>query len=134
MIYLEKVETIRYWVETSAEDYRALGNLFKSGDYHWSLFMGHIVIEKLLKALFVQNNPEGSNVPRIHDLMTLSQKARLDVDDEKADLLDLISTFNISARYPDYKRTFYLKCTREYTAARIDEINGVRAWLLSLIK
>ena len=53
---------------------------------------------------------------------------------DKPDLLDLISTFNISARYPDYRKTFYQKCTHEYTKARIDEINEVRTWLLNLIK
>ena len=41
-------------------------NLFKSKDYVWSLFLGHLVIEKLLKALAVNNNV--GNVPKIHDL------------------------------------------------------------------
>ena len=29
-------------------------NLFWSGDYNWALFLGHLVIEKLLKALYVK--------------------------------------------------------------------------------
>ncbi len=29
-------------------------NLFDTKDYHWSLFMGHLVIEKLLKGKIVK--------------------------------------------------------------------------------
>jgi HEPN domain-containing protein len=95
--------------------------------------MGHIVIEKLLKALVTQNNAEGSAVPRSHDLLLLAQKAHVELEERKEDLLDLISTFNLNARYPDYKQAFYKKCTNEYTEERVTEINEVIAWLKGLI-
>jgi hypothetical protein len=50
------------------------------------------------------------------------------------DLLDLTTTFNIAARYPDYQQTFYRKCTREYTAERMAEIEELRTWLIGLLK
>ena len=95
--------------------------------------MGHIVIEKLLKALIAQNNEEGTIVPRSHDLLLLARKADLELDERKEDLLDLVSTFNINARYPDYKQAFYKKCTNEYTKERAAEIEEVITWLKSLI-
>jgi len=44
------------------------------------------------------------------------------------DLLDLTTTFNVAARYPDYQQTFYPRCIREYTAERMAEIEetGIR--------
>ena len=44
------------------------------------------------------------------------------------DLQDLAATFNVAARYPDYQQTFYRRCTREYTAERMAEIEetGIR--------
>ena len=36
---------INYWRESSEQ------NLIKTQEYAWALFMGHLVIEKLLKAL-----------------------------------------------------------------------------------
>jgi len=109
-------------------------NLLKSSDNHWALFIGHIVVEKLLKALVVQKNKEGFVVPRSHDLLLLAEKANLEINEQRADILDLISTFNINARYPDYKRGFYQKCTDDYTKERALEIDEVIAWLKNLIQ
>lgn len=102
-------------------------HLYNSGDYHWSLFIGHIVIEKLLKACYVKFIDD--KVPFTHDLLRLAKLAGLEIDDELALTLDLISNFNISARYPDYKQAFYKKCTKEYTEANVKKIEGVRLWL-----
>lgn len=33
-------------------------NLYKVGEYHWALFVGHLVIEKLLKAIYVEKKVE----------------------------------------------------------------------------
>lgn len=38
-IDIEKV--VLYWVKSSDNDFKTMKNLFKSKDYHWSLFMGH---------------------------------------------------------------------------------------------
>jgi HEPN domain-containing protein len=77
-------------------------NLFSSADYVWSLFPGHLVIEKLLKAVAVKNDIR--NIPKIHDLNKLAVSAGIDADDSMKDLFDIITSFNIEARYPDYKK------------------------------
>ena len=128
---MDKIELIKYWTETSEQDYNTMMNLFKSKDYHWSLFMGHLVIEKLLKALHIKNI--NSNTPKIHDLLRLAQKTNLELTNKQQDQFDTITTYNISARYPDYKQAFYKKCTYEYTNFNIEEIKELRVWLLSLI-
>jgi hypothetical protein len=35
---------INYWIKSSDSDYKTMLNLFKSKNYNWSLFVGHIVI------------------------------------------------------------------------------------------
>ena len=106
-------------------------NLYESKDYNWSLFIGHLVIEKLLKALYVKNID--INVPRIHDLLRLAEKSGLPIDDDKKELFDIITTFNLNTRYPDYKQSFYNKCTYEFTTEYIEKIKELRLWLLSLL-
>ena len=93
--------------------------------------MGHLVMEKLLKALYIKNI--NNNIPKIHDLLRLAEKTKLELTNKQQDQLDIITTFNISARYPDYKQAFYKKCTYEYTNSNIEEIKELRVWLLSLI-
>jgi HEPN domain-containing protein len=130
---MNQAQLIQYWVDISEQDYTAFENLFNSKDYSWALFMGHLVIEKLLKALIVQNNKENT-IPKSHDLLLLANKANIELNEQKTDLLDMFTTFNISARYPDYKQNFYKKCTAEYTKERVKEIKEVREWLYSLIR
>jgi HEPN domain-containing protein len=48
-------EQIKYWVTVSENDIPVMEHLFESGDYSYSLFIGHLVLEKLLKAHFVKN-------------------------------------------------------------------------------
>ena len=50
---MDKEDIISFWIESSDKDYRTMLHLFESGDYMWSLFVGHLVIEKLLKAFFI---------------------------------------------------------------------------------
>ena len=46
--------------------------------------------------------------------------------EEQVDLLETISEFNMEARYGDYKYTFELKCTDEYTNIWIENIKELR--------
>jgi HEPN domain-containing protein len=129
---LDKDELMNYWIETAEQDYNTMLHLYASKDYHWSLFMGHLVIEKLIKGVYVKN--KNSNIPRIHDLLRLAEKAEIELTEEQQDDLDMITAFNISARYPDYKKSFYAKCNYEYTTFNINKVKELRVWLLERIK
>jgi len=131
---VKKDDYINYWLTTSDKDFNTMINLYNSKDYHWSLFIGHLVIEKLLKALYIKKAEGIVQPPRTHDLLLIAEKAGIEATEKQKDLLDMITTFNISARYPDYKNSFYIKCTREYTENRINEIKELRKWLISLIE
>lgn len=131
-IQLTRDEIVAYWIASSEQDYGTMQNLYVSKDYHWSLFVGQLVLEKLLKAVYVERvNVE---VPRIHDLLRISEKAGLKPSDEQADFMDLITSFNIAARYPDYKQSFYKKCTPEFTSMSITAIKELREWLLTILE
>ena len=43
------------------------------------------------------------------------------------------NSFNISARYEDYKNEFYKRCTEEYTSEQIKNIEEVRVWLKGML-
>ncbi|HOJ28325.1 MAG TPA: HEPN domain-containing protein [Spirochaetota bacterium] len=93
---MEKKDIVKYWKETSDRDYETMLHLFQSKDFHWSLFIGHLVIEKLLKAIFVINNDHNIVPPKTHDLLLLAKKAGIETNDEINDMLDFITTFNIN--------------------------------------
>ena len=102
-------------------------HLYDAKDYSWSLFLGHLVLEKLLKAHYVKHNK--AQAVFTHDLLRLTNISGLEVSPEQQDWLDHITTFNINARYDSYKQDFYKRCTLEYTSLWIERIQILRAWL-----
>ena len=118
---------IQHWKITSDEDFMTMFDLFKSKTFHWALFMGHISVEKLLKAYYVKKNKKHS--PPIHNLYRIAELSRLDLSEEYADWLDVITSFNINARYDDFKREFHKQCTKQYTEIWIERIKEIRQWI-----
>lgn len=86
----------------------------------------------MLKAVYVAEKKE--HAPPIHNLKRLSRLAGLKLDNDKSELLILISSFNIEARYPDLKRSFRKKCTEAFTSNQMDNIKEIYKWLKEIIK
>ena len=79
--------------------------MFEKGDYTYALFFGHLTVEKILKAIFTDKN--NKTPPFSHNLVYLSEKASLELNDDNLELLEEVSDFNLEARYPDDKFSFY---------------------------
>jgi len=120
-------KVINHWIITSDEDYTTMLSLYDSGSYSWALFLGHISVEKLLKALYVKKHKE--HAPFLHNLYRLAELNGMELSDEKSDWLDKITSFNLNARYDDFKREFYLLCTKDFTLEWIEKIEILRKWI-----
>ena len=130
---MNNIDLMNYRIESSEEDYDTMMYMRAGKKNTWCLFMGHLVIEKLLKALYAKNNRNAPYAPKSHDLLHLAEKTELELTDRQEDLLDTITRFNMNARYDDYKKEFYLKCTDEYTEQQLKNIEEVRLWLKNLL-
>ena len=104
-------------------------NLLNTKDFSWALFLGHLVIEKLLKAIYVKNKEK--HAVFTHDLLRIARRADLQLSEEYEEWLDEITTFNLNARYDNYKQSFYKLCTSEFTEGWIEKIKEIRRWLIS---
>ncbi|MCX6719248.1 MAG: HEPN domain-containing protein [Candidatus Taylorbacteria bacterium] len=113
-------EQVKYWVNGAERDYATMEVLLTSKRYPESLFFGHIVLEKMLKAFVVLETKE--QPPKIHDLSYLAKLANLDLEKDVLDYFELVNKFNIRARYDDYKKAFYETCTKEYTEVNFQRI------------
>ena len=116
-------EHISYWLDSAEHDLETSNTLFEAGKYDWSLFIGHLVLEKLLKAIFVKNN-NNKMPPKLHNLVRLSELSFIELDENKKVLFDKINDFNIEVRYPEYKNELYKTCTKEFAEENINYING----------
>lgn len=122
---------VSHWIETSDEDFNTMLSLYHSKSYGWSLFLGHISTEKLIKALYVKRLER--HAPHTHNLFRLCELMRLNITDDYADWLDEITSFNLNARYDDYKKEFYRLCTPEFTKDWIEKIKVIRTWIKTML-
>lgn len=124
MIIKKKKEDIRkivkYWRKTAEHDFETMNGLFSIKRYPEALFFGHIVLEKILKGIAVEETKR--EAPCIHNLSKLSDLAKCKLNLEEMNLLDRVNDFNIQSRYPEYKLQFYKQCDREYAKNYIDKI------------
>lgn len=127
-----RLRQIGYWVDSAAHDLDVAETLFKNGKYDWCLFIAHLVLEKMLKALYVKN--VGKLPPRIHDIVRMADMAKVEFDESTLEFMDAVNTFNISTRYPDEKLKFYKMCTHEFTRENFQHIKEIYECLLKKIQ
>ena len=86
---LNKKKLIKYWIESADDDFETMLAMYQSQRYNWPLFIGHLMIEKLLKAYFVKMQEDYP--PFIHNLYRLAEKTNLELSDDKKEQLITIT-------------------------------------------
>jgi len=125
---IENIDKIvQHWLESADKNQDTMSHLVNSKDYSWALFLGHLVIEKTLKAVYVKRLQKHAIFS--HDLLRLANKINLDLSEEFEDWLDKITTFNLNARYDNYKQDFYKLCTKDFADIWLERIEKIRVWL-----
>lgn len=124
---MTKDEHITYWLTESDKDLAVMESLFLNGHFTWALFVGHLTLEKVLKALYVKQ--VDIDIPRSHHLLKIARECNLQLTDIQEDFLLEVTTYNLKGRYPDYKQSFSRKATREFTTVRIGKIRDTQLWL-----
>ena len=104
-------ELIKYWFSSAKQDWETTQALLKSHRYMHALFFCHLTLEKTLKGIITQNK---ETPPITHDLLLLTEKAKIELSAEQAQLLSDVNAFNIRARYDDYKNSFNKRATASY--------------------
>ena len=127
---MKQNEKTKYWIESAEYDWNVSCHLFESGDYPYALFFGHLSVEKLLKAIYSSKYDEAP--PFTHRLVYLAERIGLDLTSSKLEMLEIITDFNLEARYPDEKFTFFKKCTKRFTKSNMKKIEEIRKWLLQI--
>lgn len=126
-LVMEREEKIKFWIQASDSNLETMEIIFAGKKYSDALFFGHLAIETMLKAAYVSKGLEP--VPKIHDLVKLAILSGLEIDKERRDELEIVTGFNINARYDSYKREFYERATRQYAIRYIRFIKFFIKWL-----
>jgi HEPN domain-containing protein len=125
-------EHIDYWLESADNDLTAAENMLKAGNYDWCLFIGHLVLEKALKAMWVKTF--NTTPIKIHSLTRLSELIKLNNTEEYEHFFVEANKFYLECRYPFYKNAFYKICSEDYATEKLNKIKEIFLWLKSLLK
>jgi HEPN domain-containing protein len=91
---------IECWINGAENDLLTAGLLIREKRILHGLFFCHLVIEKSIKAHLVKVS--GEIAPRTHNLIYLSEKAKLELDEETMIFLGVLMKYQLQGRYPDY--------------------------------
>jgi len=112
---MTRKQHVDYWLHSATENMKDMRAAIKSKRRSMAMFCGHLAIEKMLKGLCAVR---GINIQREHKLIKLAKESRLDatLTFDQREELQIITNFNIEARYDDYKLRFHNTCTPQYVA------------------
>jgi HEPN domain-containing protein len=126
---MDKQAHINYWLNSSQDSWATAVFNLQGNQKLATLFFFHLTIEKMLKACWVKANI--SNTPPFtHDLQKLFTECELDDMMAFYDYLAIVNSWNIEARYPDYKNTLFKLANESYLQLHFEKINDLRICLL----
>lgn len=105
----------------------AAEKVYEIGLYPYTIFMCHLSLEKMLKAVYyfkLKKEP-----PRIHNLSQLVRMLNLKPPPELDDFVTDFSSMSVPARYPDDLKSVFGKFTKKETKIVLTKCKKVMKWL-----
>ncbi len=122
---MEKQAHIDYWIKSAEDDEDTMHYLFNGKKYVHALFFGHLMIEKICKALWVKNN-ELSVPPKTHNLLRLLRESNEQLEKDLEDIMSELNTYQLEGRYPEDINRIYKSTDRNVTSKYIESINKIK--------
>lgn len=92
-------KTTQNWINTSDYDFKTAESLLKAKRYVYVIFMCHLAIEKILKAIISELQNE--TPPYSHNLKRLAQLGKIDLPDDLKVFINEINLKSVPTRYPE---------------------------------
>lgn len=96
-----KVQTAK-WIEQAEYDIETAEAMLRTRRYVYVVFMCHLTLEKMLKAIFTEVTEEYP--PRIHNLEKIAQSANVSFPGELQGFIHDLSDMSIPTRYDEEVR------------------------------
>jgi len=115
------------WLSSAEYDLETAGNMLDSGRYIYTVFMCHLAIEKMAKAVIVELT--GKEPPRSHDLQYLLGLTGLKLDSAQQEFIAELSNLSVATRYPiDFERALS-DFSRERAEAVLKKTKEAFGWM-----
>ena len=116
----------------SEYDFATAKHLLKAGRYVYVIFMCHMSLEKMLKAIFSKRL--NRTAPKTHNLLYLVKETKTELPPEHFDFVSKINNASIVTRYPeDFKKlisSYPSQVAKEY----LEKTENILSWLKQHVK
>ncbi len=116
-------KTVREWAEISKYDIRTAEAMLKTKRFLYVAFMCQQAIEKVLKAVYVQE--KGELPPRTHNLLYLVDALGVSLKEKELTFLSRLNQFYIESRYPGDRVKLAAAMDKKRTGKMLNETREV---------
>lgn len=118
------------WAEQARYDVETARAMLSSGRYLYVLFCCQQAVEKMLKGLIAKRTEEFP--PRLHNLVRLAESASIELSEERADFLRLLSAYYIQSRYPEAIESTKSQTDQALADEALKKTEEIIKWLSSI--
>ncbi|MEW5746216.1 MAG: HEPN domain-containing protein [Nitrospirota bacterium] len=115
------------FIKSAAYDLDTAEHMLKTGRYIYVVFMCHLSIEKMLKAVAAEVNDK--TPPRTHNLLYLAKLAGLSFSNVHFEFISKINNASVVTRYPEDFGSLTESFPEEVVSAYLDKTREVVGWL-----
>lgn len=112
---------------SSEYDFTTAQHMLKTGRYVYVVFMCHIAIEKILKAIVAEITDK--TPPKTHNLLYLVKLANLSIPQELFDFVAKINNSSVVTRYPEDFKMLITSYPEEIVRGYLENTERVLKWL-----
>lgn len=115
------------WLKQAVYDLETAEAMFATKRYIYSVFMCHLSVEKLLKAIYAKELKE--DPPKIHDLIYLVKKVQLELPHKHQECIKNLNELSVPTRYPEELEKLLEQYTKERTENLLNQTKELFQWL-----
>ncbi|MDO8490480.1 MAG: HEPN domain-containing protein [Dehalococcoidia bacterium] len=115
------------WIEASDYDLESARHMLSSGRYLYVVFLCHLALEKLLKAIVAEASDQPA--PRTHDLIQLVKRSGIEPEERHLEFMGKLNSASIPTRYPSDIRQAVKEYNKKKATSYLEQTEEIVAWL-----
>jgi HEPN domain-containing protein len=120
-------KSIANWIDSSNYDIKTAEHMFETKRYVYVLFMCHLAVEKLLKALYEAAREKV--LPKTHNLVYLMHETDLHVPEGHLKTVESLNDISVVTRYPEDIRSLVKAFKKERAEDYLKRTRALLKWL-----
>jgi HEPN domain-containing protein len=120
-------QTTLNWLHGSDYDLQTAESLFKARRYIYVIFMCHLAVEKLLKAIVAEAST--AHPPRTHNLYRLLELSQIELPSIYEEIVAKLNGMSIATRYPEDVMALSAQVTRKVAQDYLSKTRELLRWL-----